>query len=393
MHNRTIATGAGISLAAASVLLMTGCQDTRDQPTVTSWGTVDGHPVHLFTLENGNGMTAIISDYGGTVIRLTAPDRAGHFADVVLGYNTIEDYRKPGHSPYFGALIGRYGNRIANGKFTLDGATYTLATNNEPAGMPCSLHGGLKGFDKVIWSATPLLASGDPALELRYHSAAGEEGYPGNLDVTVTYRLTEANELRIDYSAVSDKATPVNLTNHSYFNLRGEGEGDVLGQQITIAASRFAVVNPGMIPTGELRAVKGTPLDFTTPHALGERIGANDEQLKLGNGYDQSWVIDRHGPDLELAARAHDPVSGRTLEVMTTEPAVQLYTGNFLPSPADPAEKQLVGTGGKPYHFRDAFCLETQHLPDSPNHPDFPSTILRPGQTLTSTTVYRFSAE
>ena len=393
MHFTSIAFGAGMTLATASVFLLSGCQDSRDQPTVTSWGTVNGHPVHLYTLDNANGMTAVISDYGGTVVSLTAPDRSGHFADVVLGFNTIEEYTQPGHSPYFGAIVGRYGNRIANGRFTLDGVSYTLAINNNPAGRPCTLHGGLKGFDKAIWSATPLVLSGDSALELRYHSAAGEEGYPGNLDITVTYRLTEANELRIDYSAVSDKATPVNLTNHTYFNLKGEGEGDVMGQQLTIMASRYAVVDPGLIPTGEMRPVKGTPFDFTSPHTLGERIGANDEQLKLGNGYDHCWVLDHHGPELELAARAHDPVSGRTLEVLTTEPGVQLYTANFLPAAEEAADKQLKGKSGRLYHFRNAFCLETQHFPDSPNHPDFPSTILRPGQTLSSTTVFKFSAE
>jgi aldose 1-epimerase len=393
MTNRTLPLCPAGALVATSLLLLTGCQDTRDQPKVTSWGMAGATPVHLFTLSNSHGMTAVISDYGGTVVSLTAPDRSGNYADVVLGYSSPEEYQRPGHSPYFGATIGRYGNRIANGHFTLDGAIYTLATNNVSAGMPCCLHGGLKGFDKVVWSATPMATGADQALELRYRSVDGEEGFPGNLDVTVTFRVTEENELRIDYHAVSDKATPVNLTNHSYFNLKGEGQGDILGHQLTIMASRFTPVNAGMIPTGELRAVKGTPLDFTAAHTIGERIGADYEQLKIGGGYDHNWVIDHHGPGPELAARVHEPTSGRTLEVLTTEPGVQCYTSNFMPHPQDGADKQLQGKSGRLYHYRDAFCLETQHYPDSPNHPDFPSSILRPGQTLTSTTIYRFSAE
>ncbi len=393
MTNRTFPRCPTLALAATAALLLNGCQEVREQPKVTSWGKVGNAPVHLFTLSNANGMTAVISDYGGTVVSLTSPDRSGHYADVVLGYSTLEEYQRPGHSPYFGATVGRYGNRIAGGHFTVDGATYTLATNNDPAGIKCSLHGGIKGFDKVVWTATPIVNGADQALELRYRSADGEEGYPGNLDVTVTFRVTDANELRIDYRAVTDKATPVNLTNHSYFNLKGEGQGDILGHQLTLNASRITAVDAGLIPTGELRAVKGTPLDFTTVHAIGERIGADDEQLKLGAGYDHCWVIDHHGSAPELVARIHDPSTGRTLEVLTTEPGVQLYTANFMPHVQEPAEKQLQGKSGRLYHYRDAFCLETQHYPDSPNHPDFPTTILRPGQTLASTTIYRFSAE
>jgi aldose 1-epimerase len=330
----------------------------------------------------------VISDLGGIVVRLTAPDRHGRFADVVLGYNALEDYLRPGHSPYFGALIGRYGNRIAGGHFTIDGKTATLAVNNGPN----SLHGGLKGFDKVVWQAKPLAVDGAASLELHYRSVDGEEGYPGTLDVTVVYRLTADNALRIEYTATTDKATPVNLTHHSYFNLKGEGEGDILGHELKIAASRFTPVDAGLIPTGELRAVQGSPFDFTTPHTIGERVGANDEQLRLGNGYDHNWVLDNQGGTLALAAVAHEPTTGRVMEVLTTEPGIQCYIGNFLPKADGPDARSQIGKSGRPYHFREAFCLETQHYPDSPNHPEFPSTILRPGKELRSVTVYRFSA-
>jgi aldose 1-epimerase len=362
---------------------------------VEAWGVSPlGRPVHLFTLANGNGMVAKISDYGATVVSLTAPDRHGKFADVVLGYNTLAEYVQPGHSPYFGAIAGRYANRIAGGRFTLDGATYTLPTNNTPAGKPCSLHGGLRGFDKVVWTATPLAAPiGGQGLTLTYRSVDGEEGYPGTLTLSVTYILGPDNALHIAFSATTDKPTVLNPTNHSYFNLAGEGSGTILDHKLTLMASRFTPVNDGLIPTGELKPVTGTPFDFTTPHAIGARVGADDQQLAFGGGYDHNFVIERTNDDLVLAARVEEPRSGRVMEVLTTEPGIQLYIGNFLPKPEAPATEQLIGKSGKPYHYRSAFCLETQHFPDSPNQPAFPSTVLRPGQTFSSQTVYRFSAK
>ena len=379
--------------AIAGIAALSGCF-SRDPVVENDWGkTADGQSAHLYTLTNPNGMVAVISDYGATVVKLTAPDRAGKFDDVVLGYNTLEEYTRPGHSPYFGCIAGRYANRIAGGKFMLDGKTYTLATNNTPAGQPCSLHGGIKGFDKKIWNAKAASRDNAQGVELSYRSVDGEEGYPGNLDLTVTYLLTTDNVLRIEYRATSDKATPLNATNHSYFNLKGEGEGDVLGHQLLLNASRFTPVNAGMIPLGELRPVAGTPMDFTVPIAIGDRIDQNDEQLKLGGGYDHNWVIDRSDGSLVLAAKVIEPTTGRILEVHTTEPGVQLYTGNFLPKPDAPAADQQTGKRGKPYHFRNAFCLETQHYPDSPNQPSFPSSIVKPGTPYVSATEFRFTAK
>jgi aldose 1-epimerase len=393
----TISTAIGLALATA-VAAMTGCHD-RDTAAAAAapaadWGKLpNGDMAHLYTLTNANGMTAVISDYGATVVRLTAPDRSGHFDDVVLGYNTLDEYLRPGYSPFFGVIAGRYANRIAGGHFTLDGKTCTLAINNTPAGQPCSLHGGLKGFDKQLWRAKPVIIAGAQALELSYRSPDGEEGYPGTLDLTVTYRLEADNALRIDYHAVTDKPTVLNPTNHSYFNLKGEGQGDILDHRLTLHAARFTPVSPGLIPTGELRAVAGTPFDFTTAHPIGERVGADDEQLKFGGGYDHNWVIDRSGPGVVPAAHVEEPTTGRVLDVLTSEPGVQLYISNFLPKPNDPAEQQKTGKRGNLYQFRNAFCLETQHFPDSPNHPEFPTTVLRPGETFTSTTIYRFSTK
>lgn len=356
-------------------------------PTITmqSFGKLpDGRQTHIFTLQNSKGFRADIADFGGTVVRLFAPDKHGAMADVVLGFDNAAQFQK--QSPYFGSLIGRYGNRIAHGRFTLDGKTYTLAANNQPGGLPCHLHGGLIGFDKVIWTARPFLRDGHPALELTYRSKDGEEGYPGNLDVTVVYTVTEKNELRIDYTATTDKATPVNLTNHAYFNLQGEGVGTINDHVLMINASRTTPVNAGLIPTGAVVPVAGTPFDFTSPQKIGARVGADNEQLKFGGGYDHNWVLDRKGGSLELAATVHEPTSSRFMEVLTTEPALQFYGGNFL-------DGTLVGKSGRNYPHRSGFCLETQHYPDSPNQPGFPNTILRPGQTLQSTTVYRFSAK
>jgi aldose 1-epimerase len=347
-----------------------------------SFGTLpDGRTARLFTLTNARGLRADISDYGGTVVRLLAPDRRGEFTDVVLGFDRVEDY--VAHSPYFGCLIGRCGNRIAHGKFSLDGESHQLATNNTPNGIPCHLHGGAAGFDKVLWHAEPLTSPEGGALRLSYRSRDGEEGYPGNLDVTVTYLLTDEDALRIDYLATCDRATPVNLTNHSYFNLAGEGARDVLGHQLTLRASGYTPVDRGLIPLGPVEPVTGTPFDFTEPHTIGERIDWPEEQLRHAGGYDHNFVLDRRDDALALAATLLEPDSGRVLEVHTTEPGLQFYSGNFLAG-------AFAGKRGHIYGRRAGLCLETQHFPDAPNQP-FPSVILRPGNTFRSTTVYRFT--
>jgi aldose 1-epimerase len=302
------------------------------------------------------------------------PDRSGDMGDVVAGFDNLDGYLKP--PPYFGAIIGRYGNRIGKGRFSLDGVEYTLAKNDGEN----HLHGGIRGFDKRVWSVT---TSSPQSLELQYLSKDGEEGYPGNLSAIVAYTLTDANELKIDYSATTDKDTVVNLTNHSYFNLAGAG--DILGHEVVINADRFTPVDKGLIPTGELRSVAGTPFDFRTPKTIGQRIEQKDEQLLLGHGYDHNWVLNRSGSGLAMAARVTDFKSGRVMEVLTTEPGLQFYTGNFL-------DGTLQGKG-KVYARRSAFCMETQHFPDSPNKPNFPSTILKPGEKYQTTTVYRFSAQ
>ncbi|NBV23334.1 MAG: galactose mutarotase [Proteobacteria bacterium] len=346
--------------------------------------TGDGTPVEIYTLTNTKGIKLRAMTYGAIVVSLETPDRKGKSADIVLGYNTLAEYIKD--TPYFGAVVGRYGNRIAQGKFSIGGKQYTLATNNSPGGLPCSLHGGLKGFDKVVWRGEALSKPGAQGVKFTYISKDGEEGYPGNLTLSVTYWLGEDNDWRIDYLATTDKATPVNVTQHSYFNLKGEGNGDILGHELTFKASKTTPVTAGLIPTGELRSVKGTPFDFSTAHAIGERVNATDEQMKFGGGYDHNWVLDSQNGSLALAAIVHEPTTGRVMEVLTTEPGLQFYCGNFL-------DGKLTGKSGKPYQFRNGFCLETQHYPDSPNQPSFPSTILQPGQTMKSTTVYRFSAK
>lgn len=340
--------------------------------------TKDGEPVDLYVLTNANGMEVAITNYGGTVVSVKVPDRIGKFADVVLGFDSLDGYLD--NEPYFGALVGRYGNRIAMGRFTLDGHGYHLAQNDGKN----SLHGGLKGFDKRVWSAKDASASSVPAVQLSYLSQDGEEGYPGNLSVTVTYTLTAKNELKIDYGATTDKDTVLNLTNHSYFNLAGEGHGDILSHLVTIHADRFTPVDGTLIPTGQLQNVAGTPLDFRTPAAIGARINADDEQMKLGRGYDHNFVLNRTGGGLYLAAHVVEPSSGRVLEVLTTQPGLQFYTGNFL-------DGTVHGKGGTVYGRRSAFCMETQHFPDSPNQPQFPSVVLKPGEHFTSTTVFRFS--
>ncbi len=347
--------------------------------TKRGFGKVDGQNVDLYTLTNARGVEAKITNYGGIVVSFRVPDRAAKFDDVVLGYDKLDDYLKG--TSYFGALIGRYGNRIGKGRFTLNGVEYKLAVNNDQN----HLHGGLKGFDKVVWNAKPLPTKNGAALELTYLSRDGEEGYPGNLSVKVIYALTNNNELKIDYSATTDKDTVVNLTHHSYFNLAGQGNGDILNHQLTIAGDRFTPVDAGLIPTGELRGVKGTPFDFTKAAAIGARINEDDEQLKRGKGYDHNWVLNGRMGELRQAARVVENSTGRVMEVWTTEPGMQFYTGNFLDGKS--------GKAGKVYQQRYGFCLETQHFPDSPNQPNFPSTVLKKGGRYRTTTIYKFSVQ
>jgi aldose 1-epimerase len=340
--------------------------------------TPDGRAVSLYTLSNRSGAEARVSTYGGAIVSLTMPDRRGRFADVVLGFDDLEGYLAQDF--YIGVLVGRYANRIGGARFTLGGVEYKLAANNGPH----NLHGGLKGFDKVVWQARPLPRRGGAALELTYLSPDGEEGFPGNLSVRVVYTLTDRNELRVDYYATTDKDTIVNLTQHSYFNLAGEGVGDILDHRLMINASHFTPTDSTSIPTGQLRAVRGTPLDFSRPTRIGARINADDEQLKYGNGYDHNFVVSGRAGVLRKAAEVSEPTTGRVMEVWTTEPGMQFYTGNYLA-----VER---GKGGKPYPRRTGFCLETQHYPDSPNKPHFPSTTLRKGSRYRTTTVYKFSA-
>jgi aldose 1-epimerase len=339
----------------------------------------DGRPVEAFTLSRDGGLTARISNYGGVILSLLVPDRAGKKADVVLGFATLPEYIAD--QSYQGALIGRYGNRIANGQFALDGKTYTLPRNNGEN----HLHGGPEGFHKKLWEAAVSRAGEDEVLELKYTSKDGEAGYPGTLLAKVVYALTENGGLEMRYTATTDKPTVVNLTGHSYFNLAGEGSGDILRHEIQIEADQFTPVDKTLIPTGELRAVKGTPFDLTKSIAIGAHVNDKDEQLAAGGGYDHNWVLRGPSGKLRLAVRFTDPASGRVMEVWTTEPGVQFYSGNFL-------DGSLKGKSGKPYTHRSGICLEPQHFPDSPNKPKFPSTVLKPGETYTHTTVYRFSA-
>ncbi|MDP2955421.1 MAG: aldose epimerase family protein [Longimicrobiales bacterium] len=361
----------------------TPAREPQEQATVTqqSFGvTADGDSVQAFTLTNANGMEVRAMTYGGIILSLKVPDRDGTLGDVVLGYDDLDGYLR--ETPYFGAIIGRYGNRIGGARFELDGATYALEANNGAN----HLHGGKRGFDKLVWEAQPMHLGNAVGVVFRRTSPGGEGGYPGALAVQVTYMLTDNNELIFDYLASSDAATPVNLTQHSYFNLAGDGSGDVLGHLLTLNADRYTPVDGGLIPTGELVSVEGTPFDFRSPHAIGERIGEDNEQIVRGGGYDHNFVLNREGTadgELVLAARVEEPTSGRFLEIRTTEPGVQLYSGNFL-------DGSLTGKGGAVYQHRYGFCLETQHFPDSPNKPDFPSTILRPGEEYRSRTVLTF---
>jgi aldose 1-epimerase len=369
-----------MALTVAAATILAGCATAKTgQITATPFGTdSSGAPVKLFTLRNASGATATICNYGGLVTSLKVPDKRGQFGDVVLGYDNVADYIKS--SPYFGALVGRYGNRIALGQFTLDGKQYTLATNN----VPNSLHGGVKGFDKVMWSAKCYQSADGPSLELTYLSHDGEEGYPGNLSVTAVYTLTDDNSLKLVYTATTDKATVLNLTHHSYFNLAGKG--DILNHSVMIPADKFTPVDSTLIPTGELKPVAGTPFDFRTPTTIGARIGQDDDQLKFGKGYDHNWVINKPTGEMGLMARVTEPTSGRVLEVYSAEPGLQFYSGNFL-------DGTLTGKGGWVYQFRNAFCMEPQHFPDSPNQPSFPSVVLRPGETYHNTIIYKFSVQ
>jgi aldose 1-epimerase len=333
----------------------------------------DGHEVHLFTLSNDQGIELKIINFGGVITNINIPDARGHIGDIVLGLDSLEAYLT--RSRYFGSLIGRYGNRIARGRFALNGIEYQLAINN---GVN-HLHGGVKGFDKVLWQA----CARETELELNYHSYDGEEGYPGNLKATVIYSLTDANELRIEYSATTDKDTIVNLTNHSYFNLAGGGT--ILDHELTISADAFTPVDETLIPSGEIRGVKGTAMDFTSATAIGTHFDSQDEQLKFaGRGYDHNFVLRSPNSGLRTVAAVHEPRSGRTMEVITTQPGLQFYSGNFL-------DGSIVGKGDLPYQKHTGFCLETQHFPDSPNHANFPNTVLRPGESYRQTTIYKFS--
>ena len=365
---------AAVAMAGSSMALAA-------KPSITSkpFGTVKGKQVQLFTLRNARGMEAHITNYGGIIQALLVPDRGGQLGDVSLGYDNVSSYVKA--TPYFGALIGRYGNRIAKGRFKVDGKTYKLATNDGPN----HLHGGKVGFDKVIWAPKASMTAAGPTLTLTYTSKDGEEGYPGNLKVKAVYTLTNRNELKLDFTATTDKATPINLTNHCYFNLAGAGAGDVLNHYVRINSRKMVPVDNTLIPTGKLRNIAGTAFDFSKAMAIGERINDDDPQLKLGKtGYDHCWVVNKPLGQYGLLARVYEPTSGRILEVFSNEPGVQFYTGNFL-------DGTNIGKGGITYEFRNAFCLEPEHYPDTPNQPNFPSCILRPGQTYHHSMAFRFS--
>lgn len=377
---QTLSAVAVLAIAAGCVCKHCTCKKKSGAETTKAvWGTLpDGQKADIYTLSNAKGSKARISNYGGLVVSLTAPDKNGNYSDITLGYDDLAGYLK--ESPYFGALIGRFGNRIAKGQYTLNGQKYTCAVNN---GVN-SLHGGLKGFDKVLWNAKPITTSKGPALELTYVSKDGEEGYPGNLSVTAVYTLTDENALRVDFTATTDKDTVVNLTYHGYWNLAGKG--DILNHTVYLNADKFTPVDSTLIPLGELRPVKGTPFDFTTPTTIGARIGQDDEQLKFGGGYDHNWVINNPNGKMTLQARVTEPTTGRILEVSSTEPGLQFYTGNFL-------DGKITGKNGIVYNYRNAFVMEPQHFPDSPNQPNFPSVVLKPGQVYKNSIEYKFSAK
>ena len=372
---------ATVAATLAATLLSWACAPSEPESLrsiqTSEFGVIDGQPVALFTLTNASGANVGIIEYGGIVVSLNVPDRDGHLGDVVLGFDTLDAY--VADTPYFGAITGRYANRIAGGKFEIDGMAYELPVNNGPN----SLHGGIKGFDKVVWKGTPA-ESGD-GVSFSYVSQDGEEGYPGTLESTVTYTWTDSNELRIDYEASTDKPTVVNLTNHSYFNLKDGGASPILDHVLMINASQYTPVDATSIPLGDIASLDGSPLDFREPTAIGARIEEEDEQLGFGAGYDHNYVIDRDADGLALAATVSEPETGRVMDVLTAEPGVQFYSGNFL-------DGHHIGKGEIAYERRSGLCLETQHYPDSPNQPDFPSTVLRPGEAYKTSTVYKFYA-
>jgi aldose 1-epimerase len=349
--------------------------------TKASFGALsDGTPVDLYSMRNKAGIEARVITYGGIIVSLKTAGRNGPFGDIVLGFDSLAGYVHD--SPYFGAIVGRYANRIAKGRFTLDGRTYQLPINNPPN----SLHGGDRGFDKVVWQATPIEQTDGVSLVLSHVSPDGDQGYPGTVHAQVTYTLTDKDELSVEYKATTDKATPINLSQHTYFNLTGNAQRDVLGHVLTLNADRYTPVDSTLIPTGELASVAGTPFDFRMPTPIGARIDEKDEQLRRGRGYDHNLVLSRSGAGLAHAAHVLEPSSGRVMDVYTTEPGVQFYSGNFL-------DGTVHGKQGRVYRFRDGFCLETQHFPDSPNKPQFPSTILRPGEEFSSKTVFVFGRD
>jgi aldose 1-epimerase len=366
-------------ILAIATLAVAQMSAAKSGVTSQPFGTQGGRPVQLFTLTNSHGVEVKAMNYGGIIVSIRVPDRKGQFADIVLGHETMEGYVP--NPPYIGAIVGRYANRIAGGTFNLDGKTYNLPKNDGPN----TLHGGTdKTFNKVVWDGEALKDKAGVAFT--YVSKDGDDGFPGNAKIKVTYTLNDDNELAIDYEATTDKTTVVNLSQHSYFNLAGEGTGDILNHEIMINADRFTPVDKNLIPTGELRPVKGTPLDFSTQTKVGARIDDTYDQMVLAHGYDHNWVINRKGDGLTLAARVYEPTSGRVMEVSTTQPGVQFYTGNFL-------DGTVTGKHGHVYKRRFGLCLETQHFPDSPNHPDFPTTTLKPGETFKSKTVFKFSTK
>jgi len=371
---------AALTLLAASTLLTMSNLTASDFETAVYGKLNDGREVTIFTLTNAKGMTARITEYGAILVSLEVPDSAGTKADVSLGYDALAGWLTS--TSYFGASVGRFGNRIAHGKFTLDGKEYTLATNNSPGGIPCHLHGGLKGFDKVLWTGAPVRKAGARGVALTYTSKDGEEGYPGTLQVKITYWLTDANELVWEAEATTDKPTVINLAHHTYWNLSGDPTKPITGETLMLAADAYLPTDAGLIPTGVLAPVAGTPMDFRTPTTVGARINDAFEALKLAGGYDHCWVL-RKGPGVRLAAVVKDLSSGRIMEVLTDQPGVQFYTGNFLDGSA-------TGKNGVKYQFRTGLCLETEGFPDAPNHPDFPSAVLRPGETYHHTMVCRF---